>query len=144
LECYGARSDLEILDTVPIFYPDKVKLARNTLYHDYQFMMVLFELLASSHKSLALEAWKLASRLPLYEKFGYNLDPSQKEEDSNWFYREFEYNLNLSKEYLTCYWLHVTTSKKQFTYITKEVLSAVLKMSIETACVGLKVAYECE
>jgi hypothetical protein len=62
-------------------------------------MKVLFQLLASNNKNVALEAWKLAARLPLYDKFDDNLD--------------------LSKEYLTCYWLHATESKKLFNNITK-------------------------
>lgn len=80
-------------------------------------------MLSSSDRELAGAAWVMAARLPLYQNFPYEAD--------------------VNKEYLTRYWLYVIDDRKQYEKLTHEILKGVLKMSLETACMGLKVANEC-
>ena len=57
---------------------------------------------------------------------------------------DIPFEANLDKEYQTRYWLYVLDQKKEYGKLTNDILKAVFKMSLETACIGLKVANECE
>lgn len=65
-------------------------------------MKIIFDLLANDDQNIAQQAWEMAARLPLYDKIFLNLD--------------------LSKEYVTRYWLYIVENENKFTKITKEVL----------------------
>ena len=105
-------------------YPDKEKLTRYLLYHNKKFMDILFSLLKSEYKALAKTAWDLIARLPLCP--------------------EFNEEISFEKEYLVRYWLYVVEERKEFEKITKDILKKVLSMSVETVCMGLKLAQSCK
>ena len=87
-------------------------------------MDILFSLLKSEYKTLAETAWNLIARLPIC--------------------LDFNEEIFFEKEYLVRYWLYVVEEKKEFEKITKEILKKVLSMSVETVCIGLKLAQSCK
>lgn len=42
------------------------------------------------------------------------------------------------------YWLYVVEQTKKYELINKNVLNKVLSMSVETVCIGLKIAQSCK